>query len=563
MNNEILITDLSNAVIEKDSVSASITLDKWRVMEYETAKYSGTMLYATPECMPKDVTIPLNLKGKYYVYLGMFKGKGSTPMVSLRLTSEDEIFLVTPETRYQWTPLETAVEYFWREVELNGEGLVLSKPKDYLPHHTALAWIRLVPVTREFPKKNPLIAYHLDSDYFSDDDYKTPNSITGFIDYYKDGGADVILQETFAHTSNVIENLDHRIYKRAGNFVNFHKHKKDFEKALIKKAHDIGAKIYGTYRLQAGEFVAPSDSTGINYVFAEDFSDVKEYSCVSRDGRVLGMASYAYENVRKKMINSLLNILSVGYDGLSLVFNRGTFVAFEQPVLDKVKELYGVDARTLPMKDERYKKVACSFVTEFMRELNKAVIDKFGQKKDINVIVFFTPEESENNGFDVKTWVNEGLVSSVSQGLMTIYEDLDGCVNETGLVDLEKYKQKLLEKPTIVRKYRSNDFDYIVSGAKSFMEICNGKVDFYATLLWQAHDDADIIKISDMLKNAGVKKFISWNANHRAKILNRANTEKFYVAGSKEEYETKKSNYYRVLSINGIDVSQFNPSWKG
>ena len=46
-------------------------------------------------------------------------------------------------------------------------------------------------------------------------------------------------------------------------------------------------------------------------------------------------------------------------------------------------------------------------------------------------------------------------------------------------------------------------------------------------------------------------------------MLGRLNAEKFYTAGSDGEYKGKASRTIRTMSIGGVDLSQFNPNWKG
>jgi hypothetical protein len=191
--------------------------------------------------------------------------------------------------------------------------------------------------------------------------------------------------------------------------------------------------------------------------------------------------------------------------------------------------------------------------------------DRFKDRKGINAVVFFTPEDSKSFGFDVEAWVNEGLVDGISQGLMRVCEDLDGCLDEDGLVDLEKYGEQLLIRPIIKREFRFTEStkSLAINGCREFMKICDGRADFYATLLWEAQSEGETEEYAKILKNMGVNKFISWNANHKAKILSRINAEKFFVAGSEKEYRQKASRYYRTLSVGGVDISQFDPNWKG
>lgn len=564
MVEEIIITDLYEAALEKERISEKIEADKWRVLDYECAYCSGRLLCVSPTHLPKPITIKLNAHGRYRIYLGMMQMKGAVTTTSLRLSNTDEISQVSPQTRYNWTTVETMVESYWKTEELDGDSLIIDKPKDYIAHGSSLAWIRLVPTEAE-AKREKCITYHLDSDYFADDDYPTCSSVCGRMDALCDGGAELILQESFACTASEDYDPDPVLYPRAAKYKWFHENKEEIENALIKKAHGIGAKIYAAYRVEATQFTAPNDFSGINMLFCDSYDDVSEYKCVSRDGRELGMCSFAYPAVRDKIINYLESFLERDFDGLSLIFNRGIFVAFEKPICDEVMRRYGVDARRLPMDDPRYRTVAASFITEFMRELRAELDEKYDEHKGVNAVVMFTPEDSKRIGLDVEQWVKEGLVDSVSQGLMRIFEDLDGCLGEDGLINLERYKEQLLLRSTVKREFRATpqNLDLIVKGAEEFKKICGDTVDFHATLLWEAQTEEETLCITDRLKEIGIKKFISWNSNHKAKLLARINAEKYYAAGNSEEYETKKSRYYRTLSVGGADVSQFDPNWKG
>ena len=107
------------------------------------------------------------------------------------------------------------------------------------------------------------------------------------------------------------------------------------------------------------------------------------------------------------------------------------------------------------------------------------------------------------------------------------------------------------------------DLTRVTEGAKAFLEICDGKADFYGTLAWEGSEVDDAIRLTDGLKSLGVKNFISWNTDHKARILPILNAEKFYTAGTSEIYEKYVTRFYRVLSLGGADVSHYNPSWKG
>lgn len=318
----------------------------------------------------------------------------------------------------------------------------------------------------------------------------------------------------------------------------------------------MGAKIYASYRIQAGGFGNFADYLNPSYLDPW-YAEHPEYRCITRDGRALKTSSFAYPEVRRRVVEMIVNG-SRCFDGVCVFFHRGTFIAFEEPVRQMVYEKYGVDATRLPMTDPRLNDVLCHFITLFMREL-RAALD---EGKDINAIVFYGVEDSKSFGYDVKTWVDEGLVNSISQGLMTHFENLDGILDGDGLIDMEKYKKALAERPVVCRIFAA-DYDRVIKGAKELKDVCRDKAELYATLGWERTNLNIVTAIIDRLKALGIKKFISWNTNHKAKVLKRLNFEKYYAAGNAELYEKRKTKYIRTMSIAGDDISTYNIDWKG
>ena len=65
----------------------------------------------------------------------------------------------------------------------------------------------------------------------------------------------------------------------------------------------------------------------------------------------------------------------------------------------------------------------------------------------------------------------------------------------------------------------------------------------------------------ETMKAHGVKKFLSWNASHLSFLL-----PEWYItsrAGNEIEEYMCERKYHRVLSLDGIDIGQFNPNWRG
>ena len=546
--------DISSVVCEKEKLSETFSADKWRIIDYEAADFSGKFLFADQKSSPDPITVDLGVEGRYHVYLGMINPRGETATgFGLLSDGKKTQFRAIRPTVGCWKPLEWFEESYYGVVDMTDEKFVVSKP-DKEGVNSALAWIRLVEAEEnEAVSAEPCMAYHFDLDYFDDDSYTSVNEPLGRLNMLRDGAPEIILHEKLPLHDLYAEKQKGRKAEWASHyFENF----EEADKALIKEAHSMGSKIYASYRIQAGGFGKFAEHLNSSY---EDkwFDEHPEYRCMTRDGRAVATASFAYPEVRRRVVEMIVN--GVGdYDGACVFYHRGTVVAFEEPVKQMVRDTYGVDAERLPMSDPRLHKVLCHFVTLFMRELREAL----GKEKAINAIVYHSPEKSLHFGYDVKTWVDEGLVDGISQGLMSHFEDLDGILDGEGLVDMEKYKSAIRERAVVCRVY-APDYTLVTEGAREFLGICGGKADFYATLAWEGTDVNKTLELTRGLRDVGVKNFISWNTNHKAKILGRLNAEKFYTAGTPELYEERKSRYFRTLSIGGDDISSYNTDWKG
>ena len=555
MIKEMRFTNIAELVCEKDRISYSPSTDKWQIIDYEAADFSGKMLWADEKATPVPLTLKLGVQGKYRVYIGLIniRGDSSTGFDLLSDGAKRQFRAIRPPVC--WKPLEWFEESYYATVDLTDECFVLRKPASAV--NSALAWIRLVKADESEVKHEPCMAYHFDLDYFADDEYSSETEILGRMKMLRDGSPDIILHEKFPVYS--IQEL-----KDKGTKANWGKYYYDnlekVESVIIPEAHSMGAKIYASFRIQAGGFGYFANHLNATY---EDtwFDEHPEFRCVTRDGRIINTASFAYPEVRRRVVEMIVNG-SKGFDGVCVFYHRGTLVAFEEPVKRMVYEKYGVDATRLPMSDPRLHGVMCHFINLFMCELREALDASDENGKEINAIVFHSPEKSKHFGYDVKAWIDEGLVDSISQGLMTHYEELDGLLDADGLIDIEKYKKALTERAVVCRNY-SPDYRLVTEGAAEFMKICGNKADFYATLAWEGTLVENSYALVKGLKEIGVKKFISWNTNHKAKILQRLNVEKFYAAGNDELYEERKTTYLRTLSIAGDDISNYNTDWKG
>ena len=558
---ELIFGDITKTAIEKDRFSNVLSEDKWHAVKYETGYVSGVMVYAKSNMKPQPLTLDFCVAGKWHVYLGCMNMGGDTT-ATFSFTGKDGFFPVRTFGWMAYLPTEWIEENYFGVVDFTDNKLVLSARTD-LGRNASLCYIRLVKCGGKSKEKKKNIIYHYDCDYYREENHKTLSEKVKRIEMLADGSAEILVHET-----NCFGNAE--IGKNIYPFIDKDEMKKELsiqsdrpetDKEVIKLSHTLGIKAYAGLRLQMGNFCFPSSSG--TFWFNEFENHNRKYSVKTRLGKGCGMLSYAYEEVRKYVIDLIVKEVASGWDGVSLFFHRGTFIGFETPVADKVKELYGVDANTLPRRDERLKSVLCSFLTEFMVELDSALKKKFDRKIEVNVITLYGAEESKRFGFDVKTWAEKGLIDSVSQGLMAFTENLGDSVGQDGIIDLEKYEKYLAEWFTVWRDIPFNE-ERLLSGAKEYLQaLCGTNVRFCATLGWERDEPERVMNVVDELRRMGITHFNSWNTNHKAKHLHVLNFEKYYAGGSLEEYEDKKVKYKRVLSLDGMDISENTPNWRG
>lgn len=143
----------------------------------------------------------------------------------------------------------------------------------------------------------------------------------------------------------------------------------------------------------------------------------RQWAKKDRDGNPCTNLSLAYPEVRRHWLAMARETLDYGIDGIALYLHRcQPFVLFEDPVVDAFREQYGEDARTLPMDDPRLRAHWAGYVTEFVREMRALVNEKPGRR--LAVLFYGRPFKYDADdaysplryNCDVDTWIREGLV---------------------------------------------------------------------------------------------------------------------------------------------------------
>ena len=518
----IILNNLWQYAAEQDRIKTERTEDCWQRVPYEIEDIQGEMLLAGECTSPEPLTLRVNLSGWYKIYI-CFVNMRSDNYVYFKLTDDTgycgikNIALGSPRT---WCNTEFAQELYWKCADMNGQEIVIDKPRDTQKNAACVAWIKFEPMNdeevegyREYRRasENRCMHFHFDEDRNLED---TVDCLDGLVAQEAQlVGTDVgecSFEISFDYDSVIdesyipIRQID-RLWNRKD--ILFKKHKELAYRKRIEVLHNAGIKVYAANRMSVCSFHTPYDLKTWNSAFADAHP---EYYCTMRDGSTVNVCSYAYPQVRRHIIDMYREHMKYGFDGATLIFTRGLNIAFEPPVLDEFKKLYpDIDPFTLPMSDERLNGVWCGFMTEFMREFRAAL-----PHIRINVVTDYTPDSAKRIGVDVQKWAEEGLVDGIIQGHMEIYEDLEGCLDNSGCIDLEIY-QKLLRKKQIIRRIHGNAKEKVIEGIGKYKAMCDRYgIDFYAVMSWPRVIPYDQYPAYvEELRKAGAEKFFCWNSN--------------------------------------------------
>ena len=434
---------------------------------------------------------------------------------------------------------------------------------------TGLAWIRCVPAQAEDvekPLSNLCIQCHSDEDPLVQDSCNSEEDHLITLNRVKNTNAEFISMEFSFDMDQLIvpdgirlSEFDQRWDRGTYKYL---PRKEKIYKRYVEFAHQNGLEIYAANRMEMGNFIMPYSRMGWNINFVDDNP---QFHMQTRDGRSVRICSYAYPQVQDFCINAFVNMLPYGYDGITLILHRGNFVGFEEPVLQRFRELYPeVDPCRLPISDPRLYGVFCEFMNQFMTKLRKAMDANSQRHIKINVITDYGLETAKYIGLDVEYWAKQGLIDSVAQCDMEVFEDLTDCMDNANpeLIDMDKYKREVAKRQVLCRNF-GTDVAKVCAHIPEYAALKEKYgVEVYHVLPW-VHTIApeEYAPIVEKMRAAGAQKFLSWNTNHLVWDL----PEWYEVShiGNDCDRSIGQRCFHRVLVLDGYDMSQFNPNWRG
>jgi hypothetical protein len=298
---------------------------------------------------------------------------------------------------------------------------------------------------------------------------------------------------------------------------------------------------------------------------------------VDRNGDDVSAMSYAYPEVRKFVIDTLINSARSGCDAVTLIAHRGIpYVLFEKPVADKYFELYGEYPFDLPLNNPRLNAIHCDIMTGFFRELREELDKEYGKGKiRIQLRALHTLSDDKLVGLDAERLAAEGLVDDFivyPQRFDELWK-MDGVLSfDEGKgedrIDLEKYNEYVHGgSESLLHGHGYSVYDDIyaqIDGWNALEKNYGTKI--YYELMPRIMPVADFKKRALELYSHGAERLALWDTYCRVPYNDlRAIISKL---GHKDELEgimpegTVKKNY-RILSLGGLSFGRYKPYWGG
>lgn len=565
--------DLYSITENKEAVSSRFEENKWCSMEYTTKLGKGQLLVTASGCKSEPIVLNPNLNGWQKIYIGFFHM--CTPNYSfIKLTDDEEytpIEYMTNGSPHNWINSEYMQEIYWKCADLTNQRIILENPEYIFPTVSGIAWIRCEAMTDEeiIRYKNSLnkeikcVQMHFDIDGFYLDRSIDKKEHFANFSMLKNTNADFctleysMLFEEHPHKDKYVPLVDREKCYTSGKYT----YDEIFDKYLdLAKQYNIP--LYAAERMSVASFHIPFTRPDLQSKFVLEND---KFHCKNRDGSKVQVCSYAYVEVQDYVLKRMIKMVKKGFQGVSMIFHRGIHIGFEEPVINIFKEKYPeIDPHTLPVTDERLHSVWCEIMTGFMRKVRETLDDLSDEHININVITEYGLQSSKNFGLDVETWAKEGLIDCVSQGDMEIYEDLADCMSDENpdLIDLDKYKKRMEDYQVLKRNFATN-VDKVCKHIPEYLRLEERYgVKVYHVLPWiNSILPENYMKEVERMRQCGAKRFLAWNTNHM--IRNRPEFLLVSSLGNDMGVDVPLRNFYRVLSLDSVDISQAVPNWRG
>lgn len=444
----ILLTDLSRVEPQDALTTGRRVKDKWKVLDYATEEFSGKALSVYFENEAPPVSLPIDVKGPYAVYLGVCTVSGglSVPRqsaIKVKLGSRKVYRHMANQMKMIEPRRDVIQEIFLAVEDFQSPDMVDIAQMPDLPG--TVNYVRLVPLS--------LVEYSAWKEDLANEEFRT--SILTFDGHswiwpYKPRTAEDLeanfegLQYTDADqwwfqmlgTDLVCYPSERATIPGADTAVFSRPADRAFSEsmdALIKNGVNPLVVARNCAKKQGREFhvMARVQGWGASIPLEETFNsrfyhDHPEWRCIDREGKRTMHMSYAVPEVRQRVIDNLLEAVGMcDPDGVGFLFFRGMPLMLWEPAFrERFKKEYGADVLTIGREDSRVLKVRGMIMNEFLEELRSA-LDKagaaIGKRYSICAATFSLEKFNKRFGLDIPTWIEKGLVDELAPAYMAYY----------------------------------------------------------------------------------------------------------------------------------------------
>lgn len=425
----VVLSDMGQAE-PQSALTTKAKRGQWKVIPYEMGKVQGRMVWASDETGAPALTLKLGVQGWHAVYLGLAAPSGLARQALVRL-SRDPAFVSRQRIAGQ------IEEAFFKAADLTGQSLHLAQQCDSEPRACGLAYVKLVPLTKQEvgaiqteradPDRRRLVA---SIDGFSFIYSRRPTSRMALlqeVEAYRHsdfgtlmlqmGGADMVnypskVGQMIGQDIDDFPRVGDRRYAEAiGELA-----RKGINptQTLIEGAHDVGMAVHMCIRPGAWVHTEPM----ADFFTSRFYVEHPEWRCVDRDGNDVARMSLAVPEVRAHLVAVLREAVRFGADGANVIFVRGVpYVLFEKPFCDLFRGRHGSDPKELSDDDPRIQALRSELLTALMREIRR-MLDEEGARRGgsrLALSAFVLGNEADNVrfGIDVRRWAREGLLDLV------------------------------------------------------------------------------------------------------------------------------------------------------
>jgi len=417
------------------ALASGLSKGRWKVIPYETVDgMVGKMVWASPNTGAPELSLPLPVEGWYAIYLGVFSSPAAYSKLWFKLDT-DPAAVPRQNNLTSFDDNGSAEEIFFKAAHLQNNSLIIRQNNGSCLTSGGIVYVKLIPLTeneitfllndRNDRSHKTLVLKHDTEAVNMYNGYQTEEHILSAIEVLRDTDfGTIIIELSYPGVFDFhgdMRTRDDADYAMVESKV-LHESIKVLEsknidpvKVLIDGAHNIGIKAVVAVRPGFWGFWH-EPFAGQESPF---YKNNPQWRCVDRDGTIVERMSWAVPEVRKHVIDCLVNAVALGADGAHILFNRGYPLAlYEKPAVDMFMKKYGEDPRTIDESDPRIVELWSDIITTFFRELRARLDEEEarrgdGKRIEISATVLGNGEFNLQYGVDVERLASEGLIDTV------------------------------------------------------------------------------------------------------------------------------------------------------